>query len=80
MSVLTLKVPSELAVKLQKLADRRRVSKSQIIREALEKALQNAESDSVLSAYDLMKDGFGIVRSGVGDLATNKRHLKNYGK
>ena len=33
-----------------------------------------------LSAHDLMKDGCGIVRSGKGDLSTNKKHLRGYGK
>jgi predicted transcriptional regulator len=80
MSVLTMKVSAELAAKLEKVSARRRVSKSQIIREALEKALMKAESDRELSAYDLMKDGFGIVRSGVKDLGSNKQHLKGYGK
>ncbi len=32
------------------------------------------------SAHDLMKDGCGIVNSGVGDLATNKKHMKGFGR
>jgi predicted transcriptional regulator len=80
MSVLTMKVSAELAAKLEKISARRRVSKSQIIREALEKALMKAESDNELSAYDLMKEGFGVVRTGIKDLASNKNHLKDFGK
>jgi len=37
MSVLTMKVPAELAAKLQKVSDRRCLSKSTIAREALER-------------------------------------------
>ncbi len=33
-----------------------------------------------LSAHELMKDGCGMVRSGKGDLSTNKKHLRGYGK
>jgi hypothetical protein len=35
---------------------------------------------ATMSAHDLMKDGCGIVRSGKGDLSTNKEHLRGYGK
>jgi predicted DNA-binding protein len=80
MSVLTMKVSPALAARLEKVSARRRVPKSQIIREALEKALMKAESDNNISAYDLMKDGFGIVRSGTKDLASNRQHMKGYGK
>jgi hypothetical protein len=31
------------------------------------------------SAYELMKDGAGIVDSGIGDLATNPKHLEGFG-
>ncbi len=34
----------------------------------------------VPSAHDLMKDGCGIVRSGKPDLATNKKHMRGYGR
>jgi hypothetical protein len=33
-----------------------------------------------VSAHDLMKDLCGIVRSGVGDLSTNKKHLEGMGR
>ena len=32
------------------------------------------------TAYDLMKDGRGIVDSGIGDLATNPKHMKGFGR
>ena len=32
------------------------------------------------SLHDLMKDGCGIVDSGVTDLATNKKYMKGFGK
>jgi len=80
MSVLTMKVPAKLAARLERVSARRKVSKSEIIREALQDALNRAEADRDLSAYDLMKEGCGLVRSAVSDLSVNKRHLKDYGK
>ena len=38
------------------------------------------EGDAEASAFDLMKDGCGIIRSGVPDLATNPKHLENFGR
>ncbi|MDB6003349.1 MAG: hypothetical protein JWR15_336, partial [Prosthecobacter sp.] len=32
------------------------------------------------SAYDLMKDGFGCVDSGLTDLASNPKHLEGLGR
>ena len=31
------------------------------------------------TAYDLLRDGVGIVESGVADLATNPKHLEGFG-
>ena len=36
--------------------------------------------DAEPSAFDLMKDGCGIIRSGVTDLATNPKHLEDFGR
>lgn len=33
-----------------------------------------------LSLHDRMKDGCGIVDSGVPDLATNKKHMEGFGR
>lgn len=32
------------------------------------------------TAYDLLQDGCGIVSSGVGDLASNPKHLEGFGR
>lgn len=32
------------------------------------------------SLHDLMKDGCGIVDSGIPDLATNKKHMEGFGR
>jgi hypothetical protein len=33
-----------------------------------------------VSAHDLMKDGCGIISSGVHDLGSNKKHMQGYGQ
>ena len=32
------------------------------------------------SMHDLMKDGCGMVDSGIPDLSTNKKHMRGYGR
>ncbi|MEI6083390.1 MAG: ribbon-helix-helix domain-containing protein [Verrucomicrobiota bacterium] len=80
MTTLTLKVPVELAAKLNRVSAARRISKSRIIREALERSLATAEKNKPVSAYDLMKDGLGIVHGGPRDLSTNKKHMAGFGQ
>jgi predicted transcriptional regulator len=80
MTTLTLKVPIELAAKLSQASAARRVSKSRIVREALEKALRREDSHPPISAYDAMKAGLGVVKEGPRDLSTNKKHMARFGK
>lgn len=78
MPVITLKVSSEIAARLSKLAARRRTTKSALIRKALEKMLR--ESTAEPSLYDLMKATIGSVDSGVTDLGHNPKHLAGFGR
>lgn len=80
MTTLTLKVPVELAAKLNRVSAARRVSKSRIIREALEKSLHGTEKNKPVSVYDLMKHGCGIVKGGPADRSTNKKYMAGYGR
>jgi predicted DNA-binding protein len=52
-------------------------SKSAITREALERSRQRKDGPS---CHDLMKDVCGSLRSGVKDLATNKKYMKGFGE
>jgi predicted transcriptional regulator len=78
MTTLTLKVPSELAAKLKAVAARKRVPKSQLMREALGTYLSKHKVKP--SLYDRMKNGIGCIKSGKGDLSTNPKHLEGYGR
>lgn len=82
MKTITVKLPDELALRLEMRARRLGVSKSALLRESLERDLagKNGAVEEEPSAYDLMKDGFGCVSSGIGDLATNPRHMEGFGR
>ena len=82
MKTVTVKLPDELAVRVEKRAKRLGVSKSALLRDSLERSL-GGDADIVEeepSAYDLMKEGCGCVESGVRDLATNPKHLEGLGR
>jgi hypothetical protein len=76
--VLTLKVPAETAARLERLAARRRVSKSAVVREALDEKLR--KSADAPSLHDVMKHSLGVLDSGVRDLGHNPEHLAGFGR
>ncbi len=51
-----------------------------LLLEAPQSALSTAKKPKLPTALELMKDGRGIVDSGIGDLATNPKHLKGFGR
>ena len=61
---------------LEKEARTLRVSKSKIVRDAVEKIRREK---AALSCHDLMQDACGSLRSGIKDLATNKKYLEGFG-
>ena len=78
MPTLTLKVPTDTAARLERLAMRRRVSKSAVVREALDEKLRR--SADAPSLHDVMKHSLGVVDSGVRDLGHNPKHLAGFGR
>jgi Ribbon-helix-helix protein, copG family len=78
MPVITLKVSIATAARLQRLASQRRMSKSAVIREALEEKLQTLGTTP--SLRDLMGPTIGMVDSGVTDLGHNPKHMRNFGR
>lgn len=75
MKTWTIKVPPELDAKVARLARRRGASRSQIVREALERLLDEPAESMVDRAGKLV----GSV-SGPEDLASNPRHLEGFGE
>lgn len=81
MSTLTIELPDDLAARLAAASAQTHVPPAQLVRTVLEKALPAAGFPvEGPSAYDLMKDGFGCVSSGVRDLATNPKHMEGFGQ
>lgn len=76
MTTITCKIPDKISAHLEALARQRRVSKSQIVREALAATFRKGKSR--VSAFDLMKDVCGVVKGGPKDYASHPRHLQGF--
>ena len=79
MHTISLKVPESLAVRLTDTARRKGVSKSVLIRDALEAYLQTDRTEQAASALSQVADLAGIL-SGPEDLSVNKDYLRNFGR
>jgi len=77
MKTITFKADERMDNWLEKEAKTLRVSKSQVLRDTVEMRMKQFKGKS---CYDLSKDLCGSFRSGVSDLATNKKYMKNFGK
>ncbi|MGH7996417.1 MAG: ribbon-helix-helix protein, CopG family [Opitutaceae bacterium] len=78
MPTLTLKVPQATAARLERMALRRRTSKSAVLREALDEKLRRASDEP--SLYELMMPSLGSLASKVSDLGHNPKHLAGFGR
>ena len=78
MTTITCKIPDEVSAHLAAAARQRRVSKSQIVREALAASFRKRKR--ALSAFDLIKDACGIIKGGPKDYASHSRHLRGFGE
>ena len=76
MKTMTMKLPEGLLAWLDSEAKRAGQPKSALVRSILQQHQQRQPQ----SALDLAADLCGCVRSGVGDLARNKQHLKGFGR
>ena len=77
MKTLTVKLPEHLAASLEREAERAQVSKSEMVRNILNRHLAGGARSS---AVDLAGDLAGCVDSGVGDLSSNRAHLDGFGR
>jgi hypothetical protein len=76
MESMSIKLPKTLSAKVSSLAKRRNVSRTEIVRDALE-AYTAAEGYSAGSAVSDLK---GCLKGLPRDLSTHPRHLKGYGE
>jgi predicted DNA-binding protein len=79
MKPVSLKLPDELDARLEARASDLGRTKSEITREALTRLLDDTEGSRRASSLDLVRDLVGTAR-GPGDLASSKKHLRNYGR
>jgi hypothetical protein len=79
MTTITCKISEKLNAHLDALARQRGVSKSAILREALENKTKSSAKSRALSAYDLVKHLCGRLR-GPKDLSTNPGHMRGFGE
>jgi hypothetical protein len=79
MKTLSVKVSDDLNLKLAAVAAKRKESKSNLIREAIETILDANEAITPNSCLDLAKDLIGSVE-GPPDLSHNNNYLKGYGQ
>lgn len=79
MPTMTLKVPPTLDARVTAAARRRRLTKSALVREALESYLTSADVAAEGSFLDLAGDLVGCVE-GSGDLSHNPKRMRGYGR
>lgn len=82
MQILTVKIPAGLERDLDRAAEERGVSKSQLAREAIAVYIRRpaVKGKPAKSALTLAGDLAGRIRRGPRDLATNPRYMSDYGK
>ena len=79
MTTITCKIPEQLDTELEALAEKRGVSKSQVVREAIKANLEVQKRRSALSAHDVLKESCGIIKGGPKDRSWNSRRLEGFG-
>lgn len=79
MHTISLKVPEPLAIRLKDTARQKGMSKSALIRDALEAYLQADRAERAESALSQVADLAGAL-SGPEDLSVNKDYLRNFGR
>jgi Arc/MetJ-type ribon-helix-helix transcriptional regulator len=80
MRTISMKLPDDLLSQLEDLARTRRVSKSQVVRESLERALREDSTPGAASCYELARDLAGALRGLPKDLADNPKYMDGFGQ
>ena len=79
MTPISLKMPRRLVLEVSEAARRRGVSRSALIREALEAFLRAERADEEISALSLAADLAGAF-SGPADLSSCADHMRGFGE
>lgn len=77
MDLTTVRLPENLARSVDEIARQRQVSRSDVVREALEQYCKHASNAENLSRVELLQSLVSYDGSGVGDLASrSEEHLR----
>ena len=79
MGTLTVKLSPPLEARLEALVRRRGQRKSVLVREAIERLVEERGEAPKGSVLDLVKDLKGIAK-GPKDLSSNPKHMRGFGK
>jgi Arc/MetJ-type ribon-helix-helix transcriptional regulator len=79
MTTISLKIPDELVARMDAMARAKRTNRSALLREALEEKLKAAARKNPPSLFERSADLCGKGSSGLGDLASNPKHLEGFG-
>jgi Ribbon-helix-helix protein, copG family len=77
---ISLKLPEDLLRQLDSTAKAKRITKSQFVRESLEKALSSQSPSAAPSCYDLARDLAGGIKGLPEDLAENPKYMDAFGR
>jgi predicted DNA-binding protein len=76
LKTLSIKVPASLSARVVKLAKSRKSTVSAVVREAIELYAPHEGT----SFADVAREFIGCLDGGPGDLSTNPKHMKGYGR
>jgi hypothetical protein len=79
MKTVSLRLPEALDARLTWLAQEKGVTRSAVVREALEAFMENGTARRP-SAYDLSSDLCGSVTDAPRDLSYNKKYMEGFGE
>jgi predicted transcriptional regulator len=80
MRTISVKLPDDLLAQLTREAKARRVTKSFLVRESLEKGLHERLAIGAVSCYDMARDLAGTVKGLPKDLADNPKYKDGFGQ
>lgn len=79
-TTISLKLSDRLLELLEAESRARRTTKSSLVRECLEKTLAAQSAGGEATCYDLSRDLAGSLKGLPRDLATNPKHLEDFGR
>jgi len=78
MRTISVKLPDDLFAQFDREAKTRRVTKSLLVRESLEKGLHEQPPAGAVSCYDVARDLAGTVKGLPKDLADNPEYMEGF--